>query len=173
MNGDARPVFLVGFMGSGKSAVGRSLAELMDREFLDTDQLISEREGRSIEAIFAGSGEERFRVVEWEVLQQLSGQPALVVATGGGLFIDHDRRRWLKRQGRTVWIDAPLEVVRGRLGDQAGRPLWDPSDLVAQRALYDKRRATYALADIRVDGTSGDPGEVARRVLKRLVRISS
>ena len=159
-------------MGSGKSAAGRLLAELTDRDFLDTDGLVSESEGKSIEAIFADSGEEHFRAVEWELLQQLAGRKRLIVATGGGLFLRHAARGWFRQWGTTVWLDAPLEVVRQRLGERPGRPLWVPDDPIAQRVLFERRRAAYALADLRVDASCGDPGEVARRTLKRLIRIS-
>jgi shikimate kinase len=166
------PIFLIGFMGCGKSAVGERLADRLDRRFLDTDRLIEQREGRSIEALFAESGEGHFRAVEWRVLQNLKNERGTVVATGGGAFLGWRQRNWLKAKGITVWIDLPLEVARARLGEGEGRPLWAPEDPLAFRALFEKRRAVYALAEVRVDAARGGIDEVARRIRDRLARIS-
>jgi shikimate kinase len=164
----SRPIFLVGFMGCGKSAAGRALAAETGWELVDTDVLVEEREGRSIESIFRESGEGRFREVEWSVLQGLAGRREIVVATGGGLFLGVPQRRWLRSAGVTVWIDVPLAVVEQRLGPSAvERPLWSTSDRPALRAVFERRRAAYALADHRVPGIPGGPREVALRVLER------
>ncbi len=166
---DDRPVFLVGFMGSGKSAVSRELAELLSWDFADTDDLVVAHEGRSIERIFRDSGEGGFREAEWLELQALAGRKRLVVATGGGLFLGVVQRRLMKQEGRTVWLDVPYEVARVRVGGSGGRPLWRPEEgEEALRAFFEKRRAAYALADLRVDGAAGTPSEVARRVRARL-----
>jgi len=166
------PIFLVGFMGSGKTAVGQALARRLGRVFLDTDTLVVEREGRSIDAIFRESGEGRFREAEWEALRSLEGIRGAVVAAGGGLFLGHAQRAWLKRRGRTVWLDVRLEVARDRVGRGGDRPLWLPDDPVALRALFEKRRAVYALAELRVEASAGGPGQVAGRVEELLARIS-
>jgi shikimate kinase len=166
-----RPVFLVGFMGSGKTSVGRRLAEELDRDFLDTDDLVVEREGRPIARIFRESGEAAFRRAEWEAVQAVGARSGCVVATGGGLFQAADRRRWLREHGITVWLDAPLDECVRRIGPDAGRPLWTPAaDPVAFRALYERRRAAYALAAVRVPA-SGSVEEVVRELLRRLVPV--
>ena len=165
------PLFLVGFMGSGKSRVGEALARRLAREFVDTDALVTEREGRSIDEIFHESGEERFRLAEWDALRSLEGGPGLVVATGGGLFQGFEPRRWMLRRGPTVWLDVPLDVARARVGKGAGRPLWLPRDPLALRALYERRRAVYALAALRIVAVPGRPEAVAERVLDGLGRI--
>jgi shikimate kinase len=141
---DDRPIFLVGFMGSGKSAVGQSLAARLNRDFVDTDQLVVEREGRSIDG------------------------RDLVVAAGGGLFLGWCQRRWLGEQGRTVWLDVPLDVARQRVGKGRTRPLWFGRDPLDLRAFFDKRRAVYALAELHVPAHPGSVEEVAERVLLRL-----
>ena len=163
-----RTVFLVGFMGSGKSAAGRLLAERLSYDFQDTDARVEEACGRSIEQIFRESGEGRFRDLEWRVLQEVAGQRRLVVATGGGLFLGVVHRRFLKANGTTVWLDLPLEVIRERIGPGEGRPLWVSEDPEALRAFYEKRRAAYALADLRVRSRGESPQEVASRILLRL-----
>jgi len=155
-------------MGSGKSTVGRLVADQLGREFLDIDDLIVEREGRSIEEIFRDAGELHFRQCEWQALQSLKGRRELVAATGGGLFLGAEQRHWLRRYGTTVWLDAPLEVCVGRVPPDSGRPLWRPvDDPLGFRALFEKRRASYALANIRV-AASAPPAEVGRVLLDRL-----
>ena len=168
-----RPVFLVGFMASGKSTVGRRLAVELDFTFVDTDERVEQREGRSIEGVFTESGEGYFRRVEWECLQELAGAERAVVATGGGLFLGYAQRRFMIERGRTVWLDVPLEVVRRRVeaappGARA-RPLWKPDDPAAWRAWFERRRAAYALAQFRADA-SGAVGETARELARMLSR---
>ena len=100
------------------------------------------------------------------------GRRGIVVATGGGLYAGFAPRRWMRRQGRTVWLDVPLAVARGRVGAGAERPLWLPRESLSFRAFFEKRRAVYALADLRVAAEADRPGLVADRVLDRLRRIS-
>lgn len=168
---DPRPLFLIGFMGAGKSAAGRALAGLLGREFVETDGLVESREGCSIAAIFERRGEEYFRNAEWQALLSLEGREQCVVATGGGLFLRREPRDWMKRRGLTVWLDVPLEVARSRIGEGAARPLWSGGDPLAQRALYERRRAVYALAAVRVAGVPGSADDVAARVRERIAGV--
>ncbi len=168
----APSVFLVGFMGSGKSAVGKILGLELGCGFEDTDARVEEIEGRPIEQIFRESGEGHFRETEWRVLRSLVSHERRVVATGGGLFLGVVQRRFMKASGFVVWLDAPLEVIRERIGRGEGRPLWSSDDRVQLRAFFEKRRASYALAHVRVDARSGAPAEVAARVLARLESLS-
>ena len=165
-------VFLVGFMASGKTTVGRLLAERLGFSFADTDDRVEARAGRSIERIFAESGEGVFRRLEWEALRELGGLEKAVVATGGGLFLGYLQRRFMIEGGTTVWLDAALEVVCRRIDEErrAGareRPLWPVDDPVALSALFARRRATYALAAVRVDG-AGTPEGVAAEAARAL-----
>lgn len=162
-------IALVGFMGSGKSEVGRALASLLDLPFADTDALVVARAGRSIESIFREEGEGRFRELEWEALRSLGGEGDRVVATGGGLFLGVTQRAFLRRHALTVWLDVSLEVARSR-APREGRPLWRDDDPIAFRAMFEKRRAAYALADLRVAASEGDPAAVAERVRAALDR---
>jgi len=153
-------------MGSGKSTVGKLLAAGCGREFVDTDRLVVQRAGRSIEEIFRADGEARFRELEWEALRSLGGGKPVVAATGGGLFLAVRARRWLKKHGITAWLDAPLESCLSRVRGAAGRPLWDPlADPVAFRAMFERRRAAYALANIRV--TASGPAQAVAETLAR------
>ena len=163
-----RPIFILGFMGSGKTTVGRLVADRLGWNFLDLDDLVVQREGRSIEQIFRDSGEAVFRRAEREALETLETRKSLVVASGGGLCQGASNRRWLAARGNTIWLDVPLFQCVRRVGRGTGRPLWDPdSDPEAFRALFEKRRVLYALTGARIPG-SGPPEEVVAELLRRL-----
>ena len=148
------PLFLVGFMGSGKSAVGRRVAQQLDLEFRDCDRLIAAVAGKTVEEIFREDGESAFRDTESGVVEQLCTGEALVAATGGGAFLSFRPRSRMIVSGITVWLDVPLPVIRTRLAaDRENRPLYDRDDPVGMRLLYEKRLPSYALARHRVDGT--------------------
>lgn len=164
-------IYLLGFMGSGKSTVGRLLADQLGRVFHDTDQLVEAAEGRTVAEIFRASGEAGFRRLEWAALQRLPGDDAIVIACGGGIGLGFTQRRWLRQHGRTVWLDAPLWLLRQRLAQQpegASRPLWSADNLVGTRILFERRRAGYALADLRVDASESAP-VVAQRIRQALI----
>lgn len=157
-------LFLIGFMGAGKSAVGSVLASRLGWDLADTDRMIVDGEGRSIDRIFAESGEGYFRRVEWEALESLAGRTRSVVATGGGLFLGAAQRRWIRRHGRSVWLDAAFDAVLRRVGQGPGRPRWKSGNSVDFRAFFEKRRAAYALADWRVDASPDDPERIAEAI---------
>ena len=150
------PMFLVGFMGVGKSTVGRALAERWGWDFEDTDALVERAEGRSVEAIFRDAGEGRFREAEWGALSSLEGRKRLVVATGGGLFLGVAQRAFVRDHGLSCWLDAPLAIVAGRVESQGARPLWPSDDEISRRVFFERRRAAYALADLRIDASRGE-----------------
>ncbi len=161
-------VYLVGFMGCGKTEVGPRVARALGREFEDTDCNVEAAEGRTVQRIFEDSGEPRFRMLERRVLDGLSRRSGLVVATGGGLFLDRIARGQMKRTGATVWLDTDLATVRRRVGSQSERPVWNRHDATHLRALFERRRASYALSDLRVDASAGAPDELADRITELL-----
>lgn len=158
------PIFLVGFMGAGKTCVGRLLAQRLGVDFADTDASVEASAGRSIEAIFRESGEGRFREMEWDALMAAARRTRAVVATGGGLFLGVAQRSIVRAHGASVWLDAPLPTIEARLGEATTRPLWMGADPIERRMMFERRRAAYALADGAVDSGRGDPETVARRV---------
>lgn len=170
MTGD-RPLYLIGFMGAGKTSVGLALAARLGWRLLDTDVMVERADGRPIETIFRESGEGFFREAEWRALRSLAGVSSVVVATGGGLFLGVSQRRFVRRHGRSVWLDVELDVARKRIGSGETRPLWTARDPVALRIMFDKRRASYALAEIRVDASHESAEAVADRIVERLSRI--
>lgn len=158
-------IFLIGFMGSGKSTVGNRLARRLGLGFVDLDTEISRKAGRSIAEIFAQRGEEEFRQMEAEALHDaLSGPPA-VVATGGGLVSQEGAIEAMEAAGTTVWLDPTLDTLVGRLsrGGSETRPLARDED--ALRELYARRLPDYRRARLRVR-IAEDEGvdEVTRQV---------
>jgi len=162
---DDRPLFLIGFMGSGKSTLGCRLSERLNWDFLDTDVLVEETAGCEIEQIFRDHGEARFREIEDGVARSLAGLTRTVVATGGGLFLSFANRRLLNSEGRTLWLDVPFETCIQRVGEGGGRPLWNPGKRLGFRALFERRRAIYALAQARLSITTEAADELVGRVL--------
>ena len=164
-------LFLVGFMGSGKSTVAALVAARTGRPCVELDAAIEQRAGRSISELFSVDGEERFRELESEELACLDRLAPSIVATGGGTYLSAANRRRMRRSGVTVWLDVPLEETRRRIGDGEGRPLWRQADPVAFRAFFERRRACYALADYRFLTREKTPRTVAIDVFKRFEGI--
>jgi shikimate kinase len=158
-------IVLTGFMGTGKSTVGRRLAERLGWPFVDTDAVIEADHG-PIPAIFAEQGEDRFRAIEREVAADLARRRATVVATGGRLLLDPANVETLGRSGVVVCLDASVDALVARLADEAaGRPLLRGADPRARiTELLRARRAAYArFPQVATDGRS--PDEVADAVL--------
>ena len=145
----ADKAYLVGFMGAGKTSVGRALAKRLDWQLVDIDELIEQRERLPVSEIFARHGEPYFRAAERDVLTtQLSTRHA-VVATGGGTFVDPLNRAVINHDGVSVWLDAPLERLIARIPADGRRPL--AADRVALERLYQARRGAYEHAHLRLD----------------------
>lgn len=162
-------VYLVGMMGTGKSAVGRPLAEALGYRFIDADTVLEQAAGRAIPEIFATEGEAGFRALETAVLGQISGWHSLVVATGGGAVTRPENWGHMQ-QGVVVWLDAPAELLLQRLtADPTPRPLMqaaDPGERLA--TLLAERRPLYAQADLTVHQAAEPPEQVAASVLAGL-----
>lgn len=138
---------LIGFMGSGKSSIGRLIASRLGYRFEDTDQLIVRAAGRPISAIFAAEGEERFRDLEAGALESLATGTRQVVATGGGIVLREANRAALQRLGFVVWLDAREEVIFERVSRNDRRPLLRTEDPRATiHRLLAERRPLYAAA---------------------------
>jgi shikimate kinase len=164
-----RCVFLVGFMGAGKSSVGAALAARLGHRFVDLDQEISNRFGAPIPDVFADRGEANFRAAESDELARLAGLDDVVVATGGGAFCNEANREVIHGSGGvSVFLDLPWAELRHRLaGDHADRPMYDDTDQARQ--LFEERLPQYLCAVVRVElkGTES-PEEAAGRVVHAL-----
>lgn len=159
---------LIGFMGTGKTEVGRLLASSLTRRLVDTDRLIRERENMAIREIFATRGDVYFRAVEKQVIAELALQKGLVISTGGGAIIDADNVERLQESGFVVWLDADVETLASRLQNDTTRPLLQEHDMVS---LYHKREALYAnSAHVRVDTAGKTPLTVASEIVALLQR---
>ena len=166
-------LYLVGMMGTGKSSVGRPLAEALGYRFLDADQVLEQAAGRPIPEIFETEGEAGFRELESAVLDQIAGWHSLVVATGGGV-VTRPLNWGHLRQGVVIWLDAPASLLLSRLqADPTPRPLLAAADPEGRlTALLEARLPLYAQADLRVEQQPGDdPAAVAARVLDALPTI--
>jgi len=164
-------VILTGFMGTGKSTVGRLLAEQLNYSFRDLDSLIVEKEGTSINTIFADRGESYFREVESSVLKSVSQESSLIVSTGGGAVIRQENRCLMHKSGVVVNLTATPETILQRLHSDAERPLLRDSKSLAQiQILLSERESYYAEADIRIDTDGKNVEDVAREILNFLER---
>jgi shikimate kinase len=146
-------IYLVGFMGAGKSSVARALAKRLDWRAEDIDERIETRERRDIPSIFKQHGEPYFRAAEREALIDLLPLRGTVVATGGGTFVDPRNRELMMRDGLVIWLDVPLAMVLERVPPDGRRPL--AADRGTLEALYNQRLAAYRLAPVRVDASRG------------------
>ncbi len=163
-------VFLVGFMGAGKTTIGRLLAIRLDVPFVDLDQALEAMAGCTVREAFATHGEPWFREREAELLRGTGALPAAVVALGGGTFTFEANRDWIARHGVSVFLDVPFEAVAARLGEKAAdRPLFGSPEQA--RALYEARRPWYTMAQ-RIVNLSGaeTPEEAAGAVVVALER---
>ena len=161
-------IYLVGFMGSGKTTIGKHLADELGWHFADLDEDVVRSQKLSISEIFDFHGEPGFRDIERVALRERvravqSGRP-LVLALGGGTFVDAENNRLLAENGVSVWLDCPFERIRARIGDGSGRPLArDPKRL---EELFHLRRNDYSRCDYRVAVDTDDAAIVTAAVLE-------
>ncbi len=161
-------LYLVGFMGCGKSVVGARLADRLGWGFCDIDDDIVNWQGVSIAEIFDTRGEDEFRRIETEAIRRRikliqAGHP-LVVALGGGAFVRPENYDLVENNGVTVWLDCPLSIIRRRLAGTNDRPLArDPHKF---ELLYYARRDSYARADYRIEISGDDPDLAVDSILK-------
>lgn len=160
-------IILTGFMGTGKSSVGRHLAEGLGLGFVDTDDLIEGRAGLTVSEIFERFGEGRFRALEKEVIQGISTQCGLVIATGGGAILDGENLSNLKRCGVVICLTASPDTILSRIGEGDERPLLVGGDIRERiSGLLKLREPFYMKADFTVDTTAKGVREVVEEILK-------
>jgi shikimate kinase len=165
-------LYLVGMMGTGKSALGQPLAEALGYRFIDADTTVEQVAKRSIGEIFASDGEAGFRALETAVLNQIASWHSLVVATGGGVVTRQENWGHM-RQGVVVWLDAPTELLLERIAaDPTPRPLMQSPDPAVRLAeLLGERQPLYAQADLRIKQNGETPEQLAQMVLEALPSI--
>jgi shikimate kinase len=161
-------VVLVGFMGAGKSSVGRILARRLGRCFVETDEMITATEGRPIPEIFAERGEAHFRALEDEAVRLLALKRGDVIATGGGLPCREGLLEALRAIGTVVWLSGEFAALYERALRGGDRPMLHGRTREQAEALYESRKPFYAKADVTVDTTTLSPDQVATRVAAEL-----
>lgn len=159
-------VFLVGFMGSGKTTVGELLAREMGYRFIDLDREIETRRGQTIVELFEKEGEPEFRRIEALTLREVGRLRDIVVATGGGTLTRWENREFMQEAGVTVWLEAPLDLMLERCRRGERRPLLSTRERMER--LLAERVGDYRRSDLRADASSGAPEEVARWIRAHL-----
>jgi shikimate kinase len=162
-------IVLTGFMGTGKSAVGRRVAERLNAAFLDVDASIKKRAGKSVAQIFSEHGEPAFRDLERQVISELSTQDRAVIATGGGALMDPDNRKNLERSGYLICLTARTGTLLERLKDDVTRPLLAGENLPMKiDRLMKERESVYALCPMQIatDGKTID--QVADEIVQKV-----
>lgn len=169
MIGLSRTVALVGMMGAGKSSVGRRLAARLAVPFRDADSEIELAAGCPVSEIFERFGEPAFRDGERKVIARLLEEPAHVLATGGGAFVDPTTRARLKDGAVTVWIKAPVDVLLGRVKRRDNRPLLrNPDPRGTLERLLAERAPIYAEADVTIESDEGPHSIAVELILSAL-----
>lgn len=156
-------IYLVGFMGSGKSTVGKILAEKLKMEFIDVDQLIEKEEGMKIADIFEKKGEKYFRNLEKKKIKDLTKEKNLVISTGGGLGADKENMDLMKKTGLVVWLDVSLDEILKRCKGDRNRPLLN-QDHEKIKKLYEERKPIYRTAHIRIKTDDKEPEEIVEEI---------
>lgn len=160
-------IFLIGLPGSGKTTLGKSLAKMLDLEFIDLDEVIVKNQGRSIEKIFKEDGEDKFREIEAEALRTLTTKKNVIISVGGGTPCFHDNITVMNVSGITVFFDVPVSVITERLWNQPDR---ENRPIIANKTkdelktfietLYQKRSVFYKEAKLILPGSNIQPEAV-------------
>ena len=156
-------IYLVGFMGAGKSSVATALGTQLGWQVADIDKLVEERERMTVAQVFSRRGEPYFRTVEQAVLSELVSIRHAVVATGGGTYVTHTNRLAIDRDGVSIWLDVSLNRVIERLPTDGRRPL--AADLPGMEQLFHTRQSAYRHAHMRLDVEGASTGELVERIV--------
>jgi shikimate kinase len=162
----ADKVYLVGFMGAGKTTVARALAKRLDWRVEDIDDRVEKRERRDIPTIFRQEGEPYFRAIEQEELIALLPARGVVVATGGGTIVDAVTREMMLRDGVVIWLDAPFATILDRVPSDGRRPL--AADRIETESLYNQRLMAYSRAHLRIDAGRGSVEDLVDQIVEWL-----
>ena len=158
-------IVLTGYMGSGKSTVGKAIAKELSFHYIDVDTIINDRCGMSIEQIFDRFGEEYFRDLETEVIDDISKNKFSVIATGGGAVLREKNIDLLRKNGYIFFLDTPLEIIENRMSLLAGRPLLMGKSPVQVRKHFNQRRPFYDNYDFRIDTANKKISEVTAEIV--------
>lgn len=165
-------LYLIGMMGTGKTTVGRLLAKELKYGFVDTDDVIVQAAGKSINQLFAEAGEAEFRQLESKILAQVCAYTKLAIATGGGIVLRQENWSYL-HHGLIVWLDAPVELLYTRLLEDTTRPLLQDVDPKGKlRSLLEQRLPLYSQADLRITVSQTEtPEQIASKVIAAIPSV--
>ena len=161
-----RHIYLVGFMGSGKSTIGQVLARELGRVCIDLDDLIEEREGMAIPEIFDRHGEPHFREIETRLLLEILDLPPAVVAGGGGAFVQEYNRNLILEKGFAVWLNAPVDLAWERSCQVDNRPL--ARNRKSFDSLFFEREGLYRMSHLIVDIEGKSPEAICEEIVEKL-----
>lgn len=159
-------IFLTGFMGCGKSTIGELLASRLQWRFYDLDAQIEAGLGNTVREVFATSGEKAFREQEKILLREIIQKNRTVISLGGGTLLDRENIVAVKKSGILIWLNAPLAVLRKRLGNEDVRPLLDGVDSLEY--LYRNRIAGYENAQLEIDASGNNPGLIVNGIINKM-----
>ena len=164
---EAKNIVLVGLMGSGKSAIGRTIAKVLGRRFIDTDRYIERKIGKTIAEIFEQEGEAKFRSIEKEVIKKISQYIGIVLATGGGTIKDPENFKYLKDSGWIIALYALPETLYKRIAGKRIRPLLLNQDDPVKKLeeIQNERKIMYAKADFQIDTENKEINEIAYEII--------
>jgi len=146
----AKNFYFIGMPGSGKSKIGKLVANQLNLDFFDSDALIEKRIGKTISEIFFEEGESAFRKTESKIIAELSLRENLIISLGGGAVLSKQNWEWIRRSGKTIWLDAPIETLLQRLRQRNHRPLFPAENQFEYlQTTLDLRKSLYQLADFR------------------------
>lgn len=163
-------IVLIGFMGTGKSVIGKKLAQRLSMGYLDTDEIIEEREGGKIFQIFQQRGEEYFRKIETQVIEEVGQQDNYVIATGGGTVLKEENMAALRKNGLIICLSADPETLWRRTANYRQRPLLnckDPRERI--KHLLKERKPYYQRADFTIDTSNLSDEEVVERIIETIL----
>jgi shikimate kinase len=168
-NKNLKNIFLIGFMGAGKTSVGRALAKKLGLDFRDLDEMIKKELGMTIPDIFSTFGEDFFRNEESKALRSVARAENQVIATGGGVVLREENWETMKKDGITIYLKASAEVLWSRVKSNTSRPLLQVGNPFEKlQELLFKRVSLYERADLIISTENISPGDVAEKIIREL-----
>ncbi|MGM9987111.1 MAG: shikimate kinase [Bacillaceae bacterium] len=158
-----KAIYLIGFMGAGKTTVGKQLGKNIELPVYDVDTVIEKKQHRCIKAIFATEGERYFRQIESCVLKELPTKNA-VITTGGGIIGNDENVTWMKENGIVVYLHATFSTIVERVGSDTNRPLFQTEDMEKTRNLYESRLPLYKQAHFTIETEAKSVGQIANEI---------